>query len=133
MHRLRRGASQQPARARVPRCSTLRRPRRGGDRDTARAVRKVASRCAELNLPHQRAQALELTGNVAPNEPAPREREVSGLLPAGKSNRAVAAELAISERTVEKHVEAILAKLGFSSRSELAARRGRAGASTSSP
>lgn len=51
-----------------------------------------------------------------------RERQISRLIASGKSNRAVAAELMISERTVEKHAEAILSKLGFSSRTELAAR-----------
>ncbi|MBI3241881.1 MAG: tetratricopeptide repeat protein [Chloroflexi bacterium] len=50
-----------------------------------------------------------------------REREVATLVAQGKSNRAIADELVVSERTVEKHVENALAKLGFASRAQLAA------------
>ncbi len=69
----------------------------------------------------------------AKDELTEREREVSRLVASGKSNRAVAQELIISERTVEKHVEGILAKLGFRSRTELAARYAEAPASTPTP
>jgi DNA-binding CsgD family transcriptional regulator len=50
-----------------------------------------------------------------------REREVARLVAAGKSNRAIAAELVVSERTVESHVTNILGKLGFTSRAQIAA------------
>ena len=46
-----------------------------------------------------------------------REREVLGLVASGKSNRAIAADLVISEKTVARHVSNIFAKLGVSSRS----------------
>ena len=49
-----------------------------------------------------------------------REREVARLVAQGKSNRALADELVVSERTVEKHVERIMFKLGFSSRAQIA-------------
>ncbi|WP_017556073.1 LuxR C-terminal-related transcriptional regulator [Nocardiopsis baichengensis] len=45
-----------------------------------------------------------------------REREVAGLIAEGLSNRAIAERLIISKRTVDTHVENILAKLGVSSR-----------------
>lgn len=45
-----------------------------------------------------------------------RELQVLRLVAAGKSNRAIAAELFISERTVERHVSNIFAKLNVSSR-----------------
>ncbi len=51
----------------------------------------------------------------------PREREVVGLLADGASNRAIAAQLFISPATAARHVANILAKLGFSSRSQVAA------------
>ena len=50
-----------------------------------------------------------------------REREVAGLIARHKSNRAIADLLVLSERTVEKHVENILSKLGFVSREQVAA------------
>ncbi|WP_406276771.1 ATP-binding protein [Nocardia sp. NBC_00881] len=49
-----------------------------------------------------------------------REREVAELIAAGHSNKEIAAALVISHRTVEGHVEHILAKLGFSTRVQIA-------------
>ncbi|HYB46794.1 MAG TPA: helix-turn-helix transcriptional regulator [Streptosporangiaceae bacterium] len=43
------------------------------------------------------------------------------LVAGGRSNRQIAAELVISQRTAEGHVERILAKLGFTSRTQVAA------------
>ena len=52
----------------------------------------------------------------------PREREVALLLAGGLTNRQIAGELTISERTVTTHVDRILRKLGATSRSQVAAR-----------
>jgi DNA-binding NarL/FixJ family response regulator len=46
-----------------------------------------------------------------------REVEVLRLVATGKSNRAIATELVISEKTVARHVSNIFTKLGLSSRS----------------
>jgi DNA-binding NarL/FixJ family response regulator len=46
----------------------------------------------------------------------PRELEVLRLVSAGQTNRGIAAELVLSERTIERHVSNILAKLRVSSR-----------------
>src|SRR5579875_48792 len=54
------------------------------------------------------------------NELTEREREIAKLVATGKSNRAIAAALVISERTVENHLASIFGKLGVSSRTELA-------------
>jgi DNA-binding CsgD family transcriptional regulator len=45
-----------------------------------------------------------------------RELEVLRLVAAGETNRAIAAKLVLSERTVDRHVSNIFAKLGASSR-----------------
>ena len=50
-----------------------------------------------------------------------REREVGLLLARGCSNREIADDLFIGERTVETHVSSILAKLGCTSRAQVAA------------
>jgi len=50
-----------------------------------------------------------------------REAEVAGLIAKGLSNKAIAESLVISPRTVDGHVERILAKLGFASRAQVAA------------
>ena len=50
-----------------------------------------------------------------------REREVAVLVTRGLSNRQVAAALSISPATVERHVANILNKLGFHSRTQVAA------------
>jgi DNA-binding CsgD family transcriptional regulator len=61
----------------------------------------------------------------AKNELTPREREVAELVARGRSNRAIAQTLVLSERTVETHVASILAKLELGSRTELAAQLAR--------
>ncbi len=50
-----------------------------------------------------------------------RERFVAALIAQGKSNREIADQLVVSERTVETHVANILFKLGFASRTQVAA------------
>ncbi|HLZ29446.1 MAG TPA: LuxR C-terminal-related transcriptional regulator [Chloroflexota bacterium] len=51
----------------------------------------------------------------------PREREIAALVAKGFTNRSIAQQLVISERTAEFHVEQIMNKLGFHSRAEVAA------------
>jgi DNA-binding NarL/FixJ family response regulator len=50
-----------------------------------------------------------------------REREVAILIAQGKSNREIADALVVTVRTVEAHITRILDKLGFKSRTEIAA------------
>jgi DNA-binding NarL/FixJ family response regulator len=45
-----------------------------------------------------------------------RELQVLRLIASGETNKAIAAELVLSERTVDRHVSNIFAKLGLSSR-----------------
>ncbi|MBF8186590.1 tetratricopeptide repeat protein [Nonomuraea sp. K274] len=51
----------------------------------------------------------------------PREREIAELVARGLSNRAIADELIISPATAARHVANILSKLGFSTRTQIAA------------
>jgi DNA-binding NarL/FixJ family response regulator len=50
-----------------------------------------------------------------------REIEVLRLIAAGETNKAIAAELVISEHTVARHVQNMLQKLAVPSRASLAA------------
>jgi DNA-binding CsgD family transcriptional regulator/tetratricopeptide (TPR) repeat protein len=50
-----------------------------------------------------------------------REREIAELVALGRSNRDIASELVLSDRTVGNHVQHILTKLGFTNRSQIAA------------
>jgi DNA-binding NarL/FixJ family response regulator len=50
-----------------------------------------------------------------------REKEVAMLVARGLSNREVAEQLVIAEKTVKNHVQRVLEKLGMRSRSQVAA------------
>jgi DNA-binding CsgD family transcriptional regulator len=56
-----------------------------------------------------------------PGTLTPRERQVAALLADGRSYKSIAEELFISPATAARHVANILAKLGFSSRAQIAA------------
>jgi predicted ATPase/DNA-binding CsgD family transcriptional regulator len=49
-----------------------------------------------------------------------REQEIADLVARGLTNKDIAAQLVIAKRTVETHVENILVKLGFNSRTQVA-------------
>jgi non-specific serine/threonine protein kinase len=86
--------------------------RRGSQLSLDDAVRFALD--AELDEGPRPAQA-------APSPLTKREREVADLVTEGLSNPQIAARLVISVRTAQGHVENILRKLGFSSRSMIAA------------
>jgi predicted ATPase/DNA-binding CsgD family transcriptional regulator len=60
-------------------------------------------------------------GAAVPGMLTPRERQVAALISGGRSNKAIAEELFISPATAARHVANILAKLGFTSRTQIAA------------
>jgi DNA-binding CsgD family transcriptional regulator len=72
-------------------------------------------------------ELARMTARAAPASPTaagsltPRELEVLSLIAAGETNRTIATALVISEHTVARHVQNMLQKLGFSSRTSLAA------------
>jgi DNA-binding CsgD family transcriptional regulator len=59
---------------------------------------------------------LSKRGAARPHGLTPREREVLALLAAGQTNKAIAADLMVSERTVDRHVSNIFLKLSVSTR-----------------
>jgi DNA-binding NarL/FixJ family response regulator len=64
-----------------------------------------------------RARAVAGAPADAPaNVLSPRERQVVALVATGRTNREVAAELHISDRTVARHLSNVFAKLGLTSR-----------------
>jgi DNA-binding NarL/FixJ family response regulator len=62
-----------------------------------------------------------------PDTLTPREREVLCLIAAGRSNKRIARELGVAEKTVKTHVGHVLAKLGVSDRTQAALIAVRAG------
>lgn len=132
--------------------------KRRGDRAAKELAATAAARYAELGWPVHQAYALELgeridaaielhrhCGNVTDlrrlelpasspggrprGKLSPREHEVAGLIAQGFTNRAIAQKLCVGEKTVEKYVTAIYAKLNFTTRTQLAAHVARAQAS----
>lgn len=64
---------------------------------------------------------LPALDRVASPTLTPRQMEVASFVAQGWSNRQIADELVISERTAESHVERIRDRLGFRSRAQVAA------------
>ncbi|HWE10448.1 MAG TPA: response regulator transcription factor [Solirubrobacteraceae bacterium] len=104
--------------------------------ELARAVRGACADEAVID-PTVAARLLRRLGEnpsaataPAPDEPLDltrREREVLELIAAGHSNKRIAFELGIAEKTVKTHVGHLLAKLGVADRTQaalLAVRRG---------
>ncbi len=89
----------------------------------AAAVRLALGSAPASGVPADRPPARPEVAAGAPATGAltPREHEVVALLGAGLSNRDIARKLFISPATAARHVANILAKLGFSSRSQVAA------------
>ena len=83
----------------------------GATRSHAEATRELRRLGVHVHAGGARAgrarSAAELT---------PREVEVADLVARGGTNRQIAEQLFLSERTIEKHVSSVLRKLGVSSR-----------------
>ena len=77
--------------------------------DTIRAVHKGQRRI-------QPEVAAKIAEHAADDPLTSREIEVLRLIAAGKANKLVASELAITEETVKGHVKSILSKLGAGDR-----------------
>jgi DNA-binding NarL/FixJ family response regulator len=99
--------------------------------ELARAVRAAHAGGALLD-PGVAARLVEALAGTPPEEPeagrlTPREREVLELIARGRSNKRIALELGVSEKTVKTHVGHVLAKLGVTDRTQAAMRAVQAG------
>ena len=100
---------------------------RNGPRDQERAERAAVDAhrlaCALGMTPYvERAGSLVAhTAARRPSSLSRRELEVATLVAEGLTNRQIAERLVISERTAQNHVQHILTKLGFRTRSQIAA------------
>jgi DNA-binding CsgD family transcriptional regulator/tetratricopeptide (TPR) repeat protein len=103
--------------------------RRGRDADLRRARQLLDAAIAtsrELGMRPWEDRATKLVsalaGRTFADHPlSSREFEVARLVAEGLSNREIAGRLHLSERTAESHVKNICDKLGFNSRSQVAA------------
>jgi len=91
-----------------------------GDKENAEMEFKAARQAFErLGAAPDLASLDRLLHPAAPKEIgglSAREVQVLRLVASGKSNRAIATELVISEKTVARHVSNIFTKLGLSTR-----------------
>ncbi len=99
--------------------------RRGNPGDSSRARSLLESSVHEATLLRMRpvkARAEQLLCQLAAAGPLTRrELEVADLVAQGLTNREIAADLCLSERTAQNHVQHILTKLGLSNRTQITA------------
>jgi len=81
----------------------------GAIREVARGGSVVDPKIIEVLI-----AARERAARSPLRELTPREREVLGEIAQGKNNAAIASDLFLTERAVEKHINAIFSKLGLS-------------------
>ncbi len=91
---------------------------RGGVNDAVGIFRRIGAHAEVARLTTVDEQAPRKRGETTLT---PREREIATRIVAGKTNREVAEDLVISERTVETHVASIYGKLGVANRKALVA------------
>ncbi len=85
----------------------------------------AASEFRRLDMPARASEAANVAADISMRRRnasplSAREEQVASLVAQALSNRQIADQLVLSERTVETHVRSILAKLNFSTRTEIA-------------
>ncbi|WP_406689198.1 LuxR C-terminal-related transcriptional regulator [Saccharopolyspora sp. ID03-671] len=74
----------------------------------------------EIKRHSRRSTAESAEDNVHPMPLTRRERQIADLVAEGRTNKDIAENLVIAQRTVEGHVQNILTKLDFTSRAQIA-------------
>lgn len=102
----------------------LRAGRRREGRDALEPALEAALACGARHVARAAAEELEVAGasprRISFDELTASERRVAERAAAGSTNREIAAELFVTPKTVENHLTRAYAKLGVSSRTELA-------------
>jgi DNA-binding CsgD family transcriptional regulator len=99
---------------------TLLKRRRPGDSDEASALAtSVVAQAEQLGMRPLLQQARALSGDTG-GPLSKREQEIATLVAQGLTNKQIAASTHISVRTVETHVQHILAKLALATRTQIA-------------
>lgn len=97
---------------------------RPGDQHEARAqARRAVATADQLGMAPLRAKAGDLAERLSGrglDTLTPRQREIAQLVARGRSNRQIAADLHISERTAENHLRGIMISLGARNRVQVA-------------
>ena len=82
--------------------------------DLAKAIRRVFN--GERSIAEEIQQQLETDPPIP--DLTPRQKEILDSMIRGLSNKDIAKQLGISDRSVDEHVEALLSKIGASNRTE---------------
>ncbi len=93
--------------------------------EAADLAAEAASEFRRLGMPAQASEAAKVAADITTRRRnasplSAREEQVASLVAQALSNRQIADRLVLSERTVETHVRSILAKLNFTTRTEIA-------------
>jgi DNA-binding NarL/FixJ family response regulator len=90
--------------------------------DLVRAIRSAQAGQSPLSpaIATRVVEEVAHGGTAAPGELTPRELDVLCLIARGRSNKVIARELGVAEKTVKTHVSHILGKLGLTDRTQAA-------------
>ena len=95
-------------------------PRRARARDPRRPRGRRAAVARGRGARGRGDRPRRRRGTPQVDELTPRELEVLSLIARGRSNKRIALELGVAEKTVKTHVSHVLAKLGLSDRTQAA-------------
>lgn len=90
------------------------------ERGREMSLTHAADYALELKRTRRSSSGSESEDNVHPMPLTRRERQIADLVAQGRTNKDIAENLVIAQRTVEGHVQNILTKLDFTSRAQIA-------------